>query len=76
MTQNPAEHRVGQAAHQNRLTCGFVLFPSSAKVEKTQYLFFTLTNTRKTRFPTSSTPQCSEEFLPGDGKIFTMAALS
>jgi len=55
MTQNPAEHSSGQAAHQNRLTCGFVLFPSSANVEKTQYLFFTVTNTRKTRFPTSNT---------------------
>jgi hypothetical protein len=76
MTQNPAEHRSGQAAHQNRLTCGFVLFPSSANLEKTQYLFFTVTNTRKTRFPISNAPQSSEEFLPGDGKIFTMAALS
>src|ERR1700677_28966 len=76
MTQNPAEHRSSQAGHQNRLTCGFVLFPSSANVEKTQYLFFTVTNTRKTRFPTSNAPQSSEEFLPGDGKIFTMAALS
>jgi hypothetical protein len=76
MTQNPAEHHFGQAANQNRLTCGFVLFRSSANFAKTQDLFFIAKITAKTRFPAPCVPHTREEFLPGVGKIFTMAARS
>ena len=76
MVRNPAEHCVGQAANQSRLTCGFVLFPSSANAPKTQDLFSPAKITAKSRFPTVPRPQTSVEFLPPDGKIFTIATTS
>jgi hypothetical protein len=45
-------------------------------VPKTHDLILSANFTAQTRFPLGQAPLTSEEFLPADGKIFTIAAPS